>query len=219
MASPQTYNPSLDGYILYEPGSTTWAGMKAATDGTSHDDTASSASALYVRQNGGSPNYDIGLRRSGFLFDSTSSPIPSNATITSITFSFFHNSHGNTIGGTPGVVLVSFNPASTSAIADADYDQFGSTAYSDVVLLSSMTNSSRVTLTLNASGIAAFVKNGISKYGMIFEEDRANAEPTWTGNFNEWYVNFCFNEAGGTSKPELTVTYTLPGSDKMLLVF
>jgi len=210
-----TFNPSLSGFISYEPGTITWAGMKAATDGTSFDYTTATASALYLRQNGGSPNYDIGLRRVFFLFDTSS--LPDNAVISAATLDFYHNSHGNTIGGTPGVVLVSSNPASTSALANADYDQVGSTAYSDTVALTAMTNGSLVRLTLNASGIAAITPTGISKFAMIFGADQTNTEPTWTANFNEWYVNMDLR--AGSANPVLTVTYTVPGAYRMFQVF
>lgn len=218
MASPITYNPSLDGYIANEPGTGTWATVRGAATGTAADDTASSATGLYIRQVTPSPNYDI-MRWAPFLFDASGNPVPASATITGATFSFYHNSHGNTIGGTPGVVLVSSNPASTSALATGDYDQFGTTAYSDVVLLSDMTNGSRVTLTLNPAGIAAISKNSISKFGLVFDAFRSNTEPTYATGGAEWYVNFNFNESGGSTKPEFVVSYTLPGNDKMFQVF
>lgn len=122
-----TYNPdaspestSVDGYITYEPGSGTWATHRNAAAGSTAYDSAATASGLYVRQNGGSPNYDI-FRRAFFLFDT--SALPDDAIISAATFRLYVNSKGDTIGGTPKITLVGANPASNTAIATGDYDQ------------------------------------------------------------------------------------------------
>lgn len=222
MAS-STFNPdanvestSVDGYVAYEPGTGTWATLRASVTGTGADDSAASASALYIRQVAPSANYDI-WRRAFFLFDT--SALPDTAVISAATFSVYVNSKGDTIGGTPQVNVVSSSPASNTALGVLDFNDTGTTALATAINLSSITTGARNTWTLNASGIAAINVSGVTKLGLVFEHDRSNTEPTWASNGAEWYMNLTFAD-NGSDKPELVVTYTTAtNNDKMFMVF
>jgi hypothetical protein len=105
--------------------------------------------------------------------------------------------------------VVASAPASNTAIVNGDYDSVSFTAFATSIDLTSITaNSATYTeWTLNTDGKSAISKTGVSKFAIIWEEDRADTEPTWVTNTNGIAVSYTADQTGTTTDPVLLVTY------------
>lgn len=211
-ASPETFYPdahvetsSVDGRVYRWNAGATWATNRDHTDGTGASDIEPFESSIKLRT--GATNW-YGIIRSIYLFDT--SGLPDGATITAAVLSIFGKAKVNTFStATFAVNIYSSNPASNTAIGTADYDQLGTTAYSDSdITYDAWSIIAYNNFTFNATGRAAISKVGISKFGA--------REATHDAADNEDFeaskqagVDCYFAEQGDTTNdPKLVVTYT-----------
>ena len=186
-----TFNPSADAGIRYYNGSGTWSSVRAEATGTNAytTETQINMAASY--------NTLALILRSFFNFDTSS--LPDGATITSAKF----KAYGYGKVGTEGsVYLVGSTAADT--LTTADYDQSGATAFSDTqVTLSSWSTSGYNEFPLNAAGIAAISKTGLTKFAGRHSSDFNNSAPSTDCAAQMYSVD------DGTSgrRPVLEVTY------------
>ena|SRR3990167_3523418 len=145
------------------------------------------------------------LRRAFFLFDTSAI---GGGTIDSATFSFIAISKSTGLG-TTNLHLVSSNPASNTDLVVGDYDKLGSTSYGNVTLASIAADSITYNdISLNASGLAAINKTGITKFGTC---DEWNLNSSFTGVWasgGTTEVLGMFADTDAAKKPKLTITYT-----------
>lgn len=103
------------------------------------------------------------------------------------------------------VNIVSSTPASDTTIANADYSQLGSTKFSSNVFISSLLTGQYNEISLNATGIAAISKTGVTKLGIRIDCDIDNTEPSWQASAE---ANIQINMAdNGSNVPYLEITY------------
>lgn len=203
---------TFDGYVQNtQADSTAWADVRNAATGTTANDS-STIIAVETNDSGDPGNYTI--IRLGALFDTSS--LTSSAVISAATFSL------------NGVILaapaewnwrvVSFSPASNTAMSTADFDQFGETAYASDYSSNNYNDESYNDMSLNATGIAAISKTGITKFGVRqVEHDINNSAPSSADQDRAAFDSA--DAAGGeTTAPKLVVTFTLPTFKPLIFV-
>lgn len=197
-----TFTPSLDGYVGRGGVNQTFANIRAGAGNDSSYVTNTGDVQLSATS---TTNQFADLYRNITLFDT--STIPAGATISSATLSIYGVNKGNGLGSPPGLLLVSSNPASTSALVNADYSTLGSTDFGSATY-SSLIVGRYMNISLNASGMSNITKGGISKFGLVIEWDFVGTfSGTWASlqnTFMQWN-----NGNATTNKPILTVNYSV----------
>lgn len=151
------------------------------------------------------------LYRSLFTFDT--SALTGAAVIASTTVSLFDTFGVSDPSGLgPGVDLVSVTPTADNALTAADYSAFGTTSYTgNPKTAGSWSPSAYNVFTLNATGLAAVSKTGITRIGARESTyDITGATPTWTSGTNVGIGIYFADQTGSSNDPKLEVTYTVP---------
>lgn len=191
---------TVDGFITSGYGATMTIAHNTATgDGAN----PAHATDMYIRalQNG-SGTY---LARIGMTFDT--SALTSGATISSAVLSLFGTSLYYSNPSSSSAVIVAFAPSANNNLVTSDFGTYSYTSFASIAL-SSLSQSAYNDFTLDANGIANISKTGISRFGCIFEVDRAITTITGVDNL----FNFKPADTSGTSNdPKLVITYTLGG--------
>ena len=111
--------------------------------------------------------------------------------------------------------IYSATPASNTALVAADYSTGGTTAYATALTYASITTSAYNDFTLNATGLGAIDKTGITKFcGRNANYDVAGVAPAnHDQNRTSRRVIVSTADAAGTGQdPKLVVTHTPVGS-------
>lgn len=194
-----TFYPGIDGRLSYF-GAATWSTARDATDAL--DTNTTETEQAFARSDGTVANFDC--YRSMYNIDT--SAIPDTDTISSATFS----AHGSTIEAvqddmSSSMILVSSTPASDTALANADFDQGGTTSFGGIAV-SAWNTGAYNDIALNATGLAYISKTGYTNLCAKTELDRANTTPTSTAACR---VSSFFSDESGTSKdPKLVVVHS-----------
>lgn len=154
------------------------------------------------------------VTRSIFLFDTSS--LPDDAVISAATFSFWKTAANDTLtagaSANSTLELVAATPASNTALVAADFAQVGSTSFGSSAVHNSLNNGAYNDITLNATGIAAISKTGITKFAIRYKWDLDNTTTgiTW-GSGGEIRTVISYAETADTTQdPKLVITYDLP---------
>lgn len=198
---------SVDGYVQYAQGSpAAWSTIRNNEDGSGafdSDDQTAIIATQYYPTIGGGWNY---IRRGICLFDTSS--IPDDATILKATFSLFIDSKTKQVTTTSdGIAIVGVTPASNTAIANGDYDAFGSTRYADDIAFDDV-QAGYNDFVLNATGLAAVPVDGVTKIGLRLVCDLDDDEPTATAGQVLLYNTKFAEWSEADKRPKLTVVYT-----------
>ena len=123
---------------------------------------------------------------------------------------------------TASVTLCASNPTNNHYSISIDYANIGTTKYSDDLALASQTydNTTYTTFNMNAAGIAAINKTGITKLGIIIKEDFDNQEPTETnvyGNMSQWQCWSTDETESADVRPRLVITHSSPFTPKAII--
>ena len=202
-AHPET--TTVDGSMYVNNAGTSWGTLRGLT-GSVADDTSASDWYARIDSDTTSNQWDI-IMRSGFLFDT--SAIPDSDSISSATFSLYGVSKVDNLSITPNINVYSFTPASNTALVTGDFANFGTTAYCDTAITyAGFSTSGYNDFVLNATGIAAISKTGVTKLGIRNAAyDAANVAPTWSsGTFSELKGYFA-DQTGTTNDPKLVVVH------------
>lgn len=208
-ANPET--TSVDGYAERSGVDQMWANIRAGA-GTGSGDTDVNARCAWATGSATSGQFSR-LRRTFLTFDTNS--IPAGATINSATLTVTGTNKANGLGS-PDLHVVGSAPASNTAIASGDYGNLSFTSFGSVSYAGFSTAGANV-ITLNASGLAAIVKAGITKLGLVLSWDQSGTfGGVWgSGLTSSFYINFADN---GSAKPTLTVDYTTAGGARVQVV-
>ena len=207
-----TVYPSLDGHVAHGSVDLTWANLVIAAgnyvkaDGTSGALINISASAT--------TNQWMTLYRSIFCFDT--SALPSICVIQSATFSLRGvATKADALSITPNINVYASAPASDTVLAAGDFDSLGTTAFCDTPITYAGWDESATynDFVLNAAGLAAISKTGITKLGIrnanydVAEAlDPGNHAPNWTSLAGSTLYCY-FVERGTTLRPKLIIVY------------
>lgn len=208
-----TFYPSLDGFVMRDSAGATWsdirggAGTFSAYTGTNEVDIYlnSQPSTLYQQ-----------MQRALTYFDT--SAIADNVVISAAVLS--GKGVGKNDTRSQSIGITSGTSASDSALADADYAvaNFGSTRFATDITIASWSTSAYNDFTLNASGLAAISKTGISKFAWRFSGDIDNVDPGGGVSILTYARAASAEAAGTTTDPTLVVTYSTPSTFKPVII-
>ncbi len=202
------FYPSLDGYVSRRNVAESWATLVA---GAGNEVNSTNATDFVAETDGttGTGNFSS-LVRGVTLFDT--SAIPSNATISSASITFYGYNQSNDLSIAP-LDFVSNTITSTSSFQNSDYNVanwgstvFASSTYANLHIGTSTAN----VFTLNTSGVANITKGGISKFGFRWDNDISGTAPTWVNGGYSYLRVYMSDSVGTSTDPYLTVTYTVP---------
>lgn len=214
IAASATYYPdadaestSIDGQIVYEGGSQTWASLIAQASGTEVHDSNNELVNAYARGSTTNNEFDR-MRRTIALFDT--SGLPDNATKSATTLSFYGVVGNDDLSASPDVQVYSSNPASNTALATGDFDSLGTTAFCDSAIdYASWNTDGWNDFTFNSTGIAAIPTDGVAKFGTRESQyEVAESAPPWVSG-KTYQVGSYSADQGEGYKPKLVVTYTV----------
>lgn len=199
---------SVDGEVYFQPGFPfdTWANAKTAA-GNYADDTDDEDYFVGFYSSTITDKWEI-LRRSIFLFDT--STLPDTCAISSVIFSVYGTAKVNALSlANLALNVYSSAPASNTALVAGDYDGLGSTAYCDTpITYDNYSTTGYNDFTLNATGIAAISKTGITKFGLReVTYDVGGATPTHPESDLWFRLKGYFSDKGTTYRPKLVIAY------------
>ena len=207
---PGTGATTVDGYIGQFTGAgADWSTIRNQATGNDARVNVSPDISARTRCDTNTDKWDA-FYRNILTFDT--SALTSGASISSATFSLWPTTINDGLSPAGSVALVSSNPASDNNIVSGDYDSFGTTSFATALALAAMSTGAYEVWTLNASGLAAISKTGITKFGTRTEADRSDTEPTWNSASQQMLIASMSDEAGTTQDPKLVITYTLGGT-------
>lgn len=219
-ADPET--STFDGYVTYtDAGDATWATVRgaAAANGNGDADIFLSVELLTGTAAG---TWQM-LTRSILGF--ATAGIPDDATITAADLKLTVTADAPLPDNlSQGLNLSTITaPASATAIANGDYNvtKYGSTKLCDTDrALTGMAADTQYTFTLNASGLAAISKTGVTWLALRLADDITNTEPDSPGGgeFSAAYLHSA-DAATEANRPVLTVTYTVAGGGVRTMAF
>ena len=146
--------------------------------------------------------------RGFFLFDT--SGITTSHSVSAAVFSFTSSQTGNG-ADEDTFCVVSSNPASNTALAAGDYDTHGTTDFGNIESGSGTISTDSSTyndITLNSSGRSAISLDSITKFGIRWEADRANAEPS-SATSGSQIIMLAADTASTSKDPKLVVTHAV----------
>ena len=149
--------------------------------------------------------------RAIFLFNTSS--IPDDASMNSAILSLWGTGKGNGNSSNPDINIYSSAPDSDTAVVAGDFDSLGTTAFSTTIAYNSWNTAGYNDFALNAGGLAAIMKTGVSKFGAreATHDAAPDAAPTWNlGSQNDFLQGYYADQAGTDKDPKLVVTYTPP---------
>lgn len=147
------------------------------------------------------------LNRALVFFDTAA--LTSAAVISAASFTGTGTNKNNGLGGSPKWRLGSGNAASNSALAASDFAQanFGTTSFGELDYASFSSSGANV-INLNASGLAAISKTGITKLSLQCDWDQDNSfGGSWSSGQSMFMI---VSSADGATAPVLSITYTIP---------
>lgn len=203
-----TIYPSEDGEIQ----GTTGSGYAAARATSTSGNTSSVTAGVGQRSIGGGAIFSV--RRGYLFFDTTTTNIPADATITSATLYLCSAVDGSTTDFEIQIRRQDWeSPLDDAGLRETNYDD-SLAASLDVVFRNTSSGWTVDTYYSAAVTIGNIDRDNGTKYVVISKEDIDNSAPT-----GDEYVEFYTVDQTGTAKdPYLEVTYTLPGVPGSLMM-
>lgn len=204
---------SVDGDVGQRGANVTWATLLGG-GGSIFSDSAISAAVIHIDSDSDTNRWD-GIWRGIFLFDTSELTI--NARIVSAILSLYGSEESgeektDELGITPNVNIYGSAPASDTALANGDFDSLGAIPFCDTpITYANWVNGAYNNFALNAAGLVAISKTGITKLGtrnVAYDVDEA--VPNWTADKKSYL--YCYQAEGDADKrPKLTIVYALSG--------
>ena len=111
-----------------------------------------------------------------------------------------------TLGDT-AVHIVSATPAGTANVVVGDYNKLGTTSFGNASSISALSTAAYTVITLNASGIAAINKTGVTSLGLKLGWEMAGSF-TGTWSSSQSTIAYVYSADKGVGfLPILTLTY------------
>lgn len=208
-----TFNPdanvettSVDGTASREGVNEPFATIVAGAGTNASDGGSNTEDTPYLVSSASLNNFQI-LRRSFFLFDTSS--LPDGAVITNAVLSTYGTASSTKANqlGDADFHIASSNPASNTAIVAADYAARGSTSFGSISFSAFGTDQYN-DIILNATGIAAITKTGVSKFsGQLSWDISSFFGGIWFSAASSGF-RATFSDTAGSQDPKLTVDFT-----------
>ena len=203
-----TETASCDGIVGRDTANEAWATIRD-TAGNWVNDTVNDYAWGNLIQSGVSSGWMNFLRT--FAFFDTSS-IPDTDVIDSAILSIYGTSKTDAHNCTPDVGVYGTTSTGTTALANADYQKYLSTAFSSTISYANWSTAGFNDFALNADGLANISKTGLSRFCIRnVKHDVANTEPSRGGNNLQSATKGYFADQTGTSNdPKLVVVHSSP---------
>lgn len=205
---PNPESTSFDGFTFptETPLCETWSARRSNNTGTQQDDVDTTLAALINTSGCSDPNWS-NISRIATLFDTSS--IPDTDTISSATWSGYVTTVNDNFNAK--VVVIKTSPASNTGMTSGDYFRNSSvlgdgTKVATAVDLTGLSTGAYSDSALDATGIAAISKTGVSKFGFVIEADADNSEPTWAAALARAIISSA-DATGTTQDPKLVVVH------------
>jgi len=202
-------NDPVDGWVGIGGQNSTFPTIRAVATGNDSNVTNASGTYVYIGASTTSNQFSD-LYHGYILFDT--SAIPSDAVITSATFSLFGTAKSNGLGS-PDIHVGASNPASNSNLVNADFDKISRTSFGSVTY-AGWSTSAYNDFTLNASGLSNISKGtgARSKFSVQFSWDINNSfTGAWVSSAASSFSAYTADQGGTGNDPKLVVTYTVIG--------
>jgi hypothetical protein len=198
---------TVDGGTSYQGDVADWSTIVGYDGNGSQDSTADFTCLGFITVNG-SNNWRF-LYRSLYLFNTAA--LTGDVIVTAAIMSIYGTLKLDQGSTGYGSNVYASNPASNIAIANGDHDTLGATQFASTISYASLSSTGYNDFTINATGLAAINKTGVTKFGLreaVY--DATGTNPGSIGSDKYQIFNCKFAEAGEGYKPKLVVTYTLP---------
>lgn len=202
-------NVTCDGFVDREGVTETLSVIRAGAG--VYADTDSELARVQLTARSSTDNYSA-LQRGIETFDT--STITAASVISAAVISLYGYSIDNSVGACD-VHIVSVTPAANNDIATADYSQFGSTSFANIVY-ASLSTAGYNDFTLDANGRANVSKTGVSKFGQRSSLDLNNSA-TWASFGASYFYWQCADSSGTSTDPKLVVTYSIPATGNFFM--
>ena len=205
---PNVESTSVDGMVEQDSTAADFTAIRNAAGTLSRDNSADDTAARLESSNINADGFRWrAIRRGIYLFDT--SAIDDADSIDSATLSLSGFAKSDALSATPDINIYSSAPASNTALAAGDYDSLGTTAFSTTITYASFDATNYNDFALNASGLAAITKTGVSKFGSRNANyDVADVDPPYVAVSNSSLDVDTADTSGTTSDPKLVVTHT-----------
>lgn len=206
VGASMTFNPSasaISGYAQRFGGAEAWATKRAGAG------TGVGNGTIVVAWMGSNVlNQWNNIYRGFCLFDT--SIIGSGSTIASATFQPYIFTTTNPSDATTrrDIHLAAASPVSDTTIASSDFSNVSTTSFGSLAWTSIVLNYN--TITLNASGLSAISKTGITKFSLQTSADLSNSAPNHNGTTGDQLIAQIYGYPGG-NLPKLNVTLSAVG--------
>ncbi len=215
---PHPETSSVDGMVRRVPASAEdWATIRAGvgTFARSNQDSPTLYREGCEVDSSTTTNKFTYLHRCVYLFDAAVDPVPAAGSIATAILSLYGSVKDNTFpSASPAVNVYAVDPASNVELEAGDFVDFGVTPYCDTPIgYSAWSTTGRNNFGLNAAGLAAVSKDGLTKLGVRESVyDVGGVTFPWSGG-KLWRQSAYCAEKGGTNpdyRPRLKVAYTVP---------
>lgn len=214
-ASPETYYPDtnaagVDGWTRrLIAGGATWENILLG-DGNGADDAVAESGFLRVEAHTVQDVYNSNLRP---IFVIDCSDFPPGETVTGVDFEWYGTIKNNDLGDLDACIY-SAAPANPDALVAGDYNELGSTPYSNTISYAGYNASGYTTFAFIAAGIAAVQAacdgNTVVEFGTRSPtRDVTGTLPPWTNNETSYLWGY-YTEQGAGFKPRIIIAFEIP---------
>jgi hypothetical protein len=203
---------SVDGDVGHDPPQHLWTTIIALTTGDWAQASATTMSLFLI--SGGDTNQYVDYFIRGILCFLTST-LGAEASLLAGTFSTYGTAISDLFAAPGYICLVSSNPASATALITADLRVHGTTDYTVRKAVAAYSITGYNDWVLNAAGLAAISKTGVTKFGTRSGWDSDAVTLPWA----KWVLckATCYTaEQGNGYKPKFLVTYFVPSQDSLM---
>jgi len=206
---PNTTNGDGWGRSL-NAGGTTWATLRS----TAGSNASPADTSLYGGFSDSTSNNFVQIYRTILMFDT--SAIPDTDTIDSAVFSIKGLAKASNAGTNLNYNIYTATTISDTTLQDSDFTLtgFGTTALATAITHTNMSASAYNNFTFNVSGRGAISKTGVSKFGLLLENDITNSAPSSDGDStaDNDRIEFASADTTGTaSDPYMSITTSAGG--------
>lgn len=203
---PNIGTTSVDGRVNRVHTGDTWSQIRdGAGNGSVYQNDTQDRNVEIICDAGGTTYFAI--QREIMLYDT--SAIGAGQTVSAATLGIVSPGKIDSGSNSPTSAIYASNPASNTALVNADYQTMGQVKFSDDITYASWNTDDATynTHTFNASGLAAISLTGISKFANLESTYDGANNPMTCGTGTAGFSSETADAAGTSLDPKLIVTY------------
>lgn len=215
-----TGKAAIDGQVFYQTAGVStgvsWSTIHGASSGTGNNDNSSYRDVTMITSSQSSDTW-YSLMRTVLMFNTAQ--LPPGAIINSATLSLYglEKYNTNTAYTNPAINICSVTTAANNTLSNSDFGGFGNTKLSSDLTYTNFSTSGYNNFALNADGLAAINKTGITKLGVKFVPDFTTSSPGWGEGSQRTTMSVYLADDGSSTIPKLTINYSVPAAFFMFM--